>query len=394
MALDPKAKAAVSGIPEGTPTPPPVDMSNMATGLSSDSPSAQQAMTDLMESRGSLRNSLRGGIGAMAAGAEAAKGALSPLAAFMQGAQAGLQAPGILFAQKRKELQETIDASPFAITHPELAGPGAPYANLGGFPTKLAVETIQQIAKDAAKVQAESAAQQAAIQKTADVGSVMTPKEIEAYSNILGPKIDITGMRKQDVIELAKLADAKGAAGAEATKFQVEMKKLFDSRPAVESYALVKDEANAIDAIDRKLATGKTLTDSEQLALSTHFKNILMAKGGGRASEETYGLLENKTWYASKAEQILSGKPVNLSPEEAKDMIAASRIKVDEIKKGYNTELSKFANHPSIKGNAQAEAFVLGQEAQPMGDVQIFIGPDKVPFRGIKQPDGSIKKVP
>ena len=218
-------KAANDNTIPGTIVPPEIGQYNAATGLSPDSPDAKSAMDELRQrreaaTRGNISNTLRGGIGAMAAGSEAARGALSPLAAFMQGAQAGLQAPGILFQQKRKELQETIDVSPFAISYPELAGPGKPYANLGGFPTKLAVETIQTIAADAARMSADNANKQAQMQKASDLSSV-DATNAPSYANMANQAFGLTGadvirpeeligMRKEDVDNFIKLRSSQG----------------------------------------------------------------------------------------------------------------------------------------------------------------------------------------
>ena len=228
MAMDKNAQAAAANTTPGANIPPAIDPTNMATGLAPDSPSAKQAMDDLMASRGNLQNTARSAIGAMAAGAEASKGALSPLAAFMQGAQAGLQVPGVLFAQKKKELQETIDASPFAIAYPELAGPGMPYANLGGFPTKLAKETIQTIAADAARIQADSQAKKGQMQYAAELATV-DAASAPSYANmanqafgLTGPSAiqpeELVGMRKEDVDNFIKLRSGSGSGADTSLK--------------------------------------------------------------------------------------------------------------------------------------------------------------------------------
>jgi len=130
---------------------------NIPRGVKSDDPGAQKAMQEAMKIRG--MDVFKAGIMGAGAGAQAGQGALSPLSAFVQGAAAGLQIPSQLYAAKQKQIQSTIDATPFGITHPDIVKEPA-FANLAGLPTALALETIKGIATETAKIKAQSDAEE------------------------------------------------------------------------------------------------------------------------------------------------------------------------------------------------------------------------------------------
>ena len=142
------AAAADSAKGAGDPT----DItSEIPTGYSAQSSQAKKAIFDLQNSRGSVRDVGENAIFGAAAGAQAVagQGPMSPLAAFMQGAAAGLAIPGKLYQAKRQQLKDTLDASPFEVVMPELA---EKYPYLKGMPSALAIHTIQSIAVDTQKM--------------------------------------------------------------------------------------------------------------------------------------------------------------------------------------------------------------------------------------------------
>ena len=85
-------------------------------GLSS--ANAQKALADYAASgRYICESALLGA----AQGGNAAQGMMNPLAAFIQGAAAGLQAPAQAFAMRQQQLQSVVDATPLAQAFPERA---------------------------------------------------------------------------------------------------------------------------------------------------------------------------------------------------------------------------------------------------------------------------------
>jgi hypothetical protein len=128
-------------------------VTNIPSGLAQDNPDSIKALNDSRKSLGFIGQSALMGA---AAGGQAAQGQNNPLSAFIQGAAVGLQVPGQIYAQKRAQIQSAVDATPFAITHPDLGGKGGSYEELGGFPTVLAMKVLQQAAIDTHKVLKES----------------------------------------------------------------------------------------------------------------------------------------------------------------------------------------------------------------------------------------------
>ena len=193
--------ASNNSIDSTNPTNPP-------SGYSYDSPQARSAIKQLQQFRNAQNGTpgaISSGLQAASAGINAASGALNPLTAFIQGAAAGAQIPSILAQQKRDQLQSVMDASPLSVSFPEIA---QKYPNLASFPTKLAIQTIQQIAVDTAKVinakQAnieEINAQAKATEgmQTVDSDSATAYSTAAKQAGLNIDPDDIIGMRKQDV---------------------------------------------------------------------------------------------------------------------------------------------------------------------------------------------------
>lgn len=142
-------KEAKENILENTNATTPIEP---VGGLSPNDDYAQKALEELADSRNSFGNILKTGIMSAAAGAKAGEQAASPLSAFLQGTAAGLQIPQMLYQEKLKEIQSSLDAAPFGATHPEIVNSGEGYKHLSGLPTKIALDIVKQIAIDTAKI--------------------------------------------------------------------------------------------------------------------------------------------------------------------------------------------------------------------------------------------------
>lgn len=133
--------------------------SMVSPGLDPKDPAAIEAMNNSLRLRG--RDVLRAGVMGAAAGSQVGQQAGDPRSAFIQGMAAGMGATDTIFKERRQELQTAADIVPFGSTHPEIVNSNPAYAIFKGIPTKLALQAIQQIGVDAAKIQAESNARMA-----------------------------------------------------------------------------------------------------------------------------------------------------------------------------------------------------------------------------------------
>ena len=126
----------------------------IGAGIPPNDPMAMEALAGLERSRTSYGSMGKSALMGAGMGAKAGEGAMNPLTAFLQGAAAGLQAPAQVFAQKQEQIKTTLDSIPFGVRFPELASQPA-YRALAGMPSAIALETVQGIARDTAKVYAE-----------------------------------------------------------------------------------------------------------------------------------------------------------------------------------------------------------------------------------------------
>lgn len=207
MAINDEAVEAVGAAPVVPNIAP-------APGLSVNDPEAQARMQEAMKLSG--RDYARVGIMGAAAGAQAGQGTMNPLSAFIQGAAMGLQAPAQIYNEKRKQIQSTIDATPFGVTHPEIAADG-PYKILSGLPTAIALEVIGGIAKDTAKVNEENRAKESQMFKQ---------QEIDQQNKLFDMR-----MKTKDPLSI---------------KDQIGLAKDFEGLTAVKDYQIVKPAYEAI----------------------------------------------------------------------------------------------------------------------------------------------------
>lgn len=142
------------------------------TGYSINNPKVQAAMQDYISSPAYLLTSALGGGGA---GAAAAQGSLNPVAAMLQGFRAGISVPSQVYEMKKQQLQSTLDATPLAQVLPDLA---QRYPVFAGMPSKIALESIQQIANDVRQVRQAGAVAEAQA-KGRRAAEIATPEAIE-----------------------------------------------------------------------------------------------------------------------------------------------------------------------------------------------------------------------
>ena len=165
---------------------------------------AVEALTNLEKSRGSYGSMAQSALMGAGLGAKASQGAMNPLTAFLQGAAAGLQAPAQVFAQKQAQVKSTLDAIPFGVRFPELAKLPA-YSALAGMPSAIALETVQGIARDTARVQAEGEQNR----KTKEYEMKWQSVKEAAQAGIIAPDKQISlaqdYQKNPDVINFAKI---------------------------------------------------------------------------------------------------------------------------------------------------------------------------------------------
>lgn len=205
MAMLDESKEAVMATPAVTGI-------NPAAGLPSNDPDAQARMREAMKMRG--MDYARAGIMGAAAGGQAGAQTMNPLAAFVQGMAAGLQAPAQIYAQKREQVNSVIEATPFGEIVPEAKDPKSPYHFLSGIPYGIAVKGIEGIAKDAARMAQEKEQRQAEaereyIQEGEDAQNMARLlQEADPEHKPRSPK-SLVGFRRQDLSDLIKITSGK-----------------------------------------------------------------------------------------------------------------------------------------------------------------------------------------
>lgn len=191
-----------------------------AAGLPSNDPGSAAALNAELSKRG-FRDTVRGGIMGAAAGMNAAQGALSPLAAFVQGMSAGMEIPGKIAAERRKELSDTVAASPFSIAYPEmykdLVGKYPELKYMGGMPAGIVLPTMAAMAQEGARARAAGEEQR---KTQAEAG------EIERQN-----KIFEMSLKTKDPASI---------------KDQIGLAKDFEGLTAVKDYQIVKPAYEAV----------------------------------------------------------------------------------------------------------------------------------------------------
>jgi hypothetical protein len=145
-------------------------------GVSARDPEIQAKLAEM--SRIKTGDVFRTGLMGAAAGAQGGNNSTNPLAAFVQGAAMGLQVPAQIYAQKQKQIESVVGATPFGVIVPEAQNPDSPYNILAGLPYDLAVKAIAGIAQDTNKIRLEGGE---ARKTEALKGKLALDKEIRDY---------------------------------------------------------------------------------------------------------------------------------------------------------------------------------------------------------------------
>jgi hypothetical protein len=145
-------------------------------GVSARDPEIQAKLAEM--SRIKTGDVFRTGLMGAAAGAQGGGNSTNPLAAFVQGAAMGLQVPAQIYAQKQKQIESVMGATPFGVIVPEAQNPDSPYNILAGLPYDLAVKAIAGIAQDTNKIRLEGGE---ARKTEALKGKLALDKEIRDY---------------------------------------------------------------------------------------------------------------------------------------------------------------------------------------------------------------------
>jgi len=194
--------------------------STYGAGLSPDDAMGVEAMEGLQKTRGSFGFAAKSAIMGAGMGAQAAQGAMNPLSAFLQGAAAGLQAPAIIYEQKRKQVQSTLDAMPFGVRFPEIVKDPA-YQMLAGIPSGIVLPFMAKFAEDTNRITKESEARIAEKKLEYSTEYVQEGKDAENAAKMLQeadpenkPRTpgSLVGMRRQDLDDLLKMKSGLGGS--------------------------------------------------------------------------------------------------------------------------------------------------------------------------------------
>lgn len=239
MAMLDESKEAVMATPAVTGI-------NPAAGLPSNDPDAQARMREAMKMRG--MDYAKVGIMGAAAGGQAGAQTMNPMAAFIQGMAAGLQAPAQIYAQKREQIQSVVDATPFGQTHPEVVKDPR-YSVLAGLPTKIALNVIGAIAQDTAKITAEGIEARKTEAEKGRITEQSAPGYAKLIKDATGREYDpemLVGLDESEIKEYAKMG------GVDMSKVYDDESKLrneFINQIKAENFTTIRDQyMNLADA--------------------------------------------------------------------------------------------------------------------------------------------------
>lgn len=183
-------------------------------GLAPNDPEALRKIQEASKMRG--LDIARGAIQGAALGGAAAQGQMNPLTAFVQGAAAGLQAPAQIWAQKQKQAQSVIDATPFGVVVPEAKNDPA-MAALVGLPYGLVAPAIKKIAEESVNIYRSGETKEKELRLA---------QEIEQQNKLFDMKL-----KTKDPISI---------------KDQISLAKDFEGLTAVKDYQIVKPAYEAV----------------------------------------------------------------------------------------------------------------------------------------------------
>lgn len=273
-----------------------IDPSIPPAGVSPGSDAENNAFANLEKSRGGWKMGVQSALMGAAMGGKAAEGALSPLAAFVQGAAAGMQAPAMIYQQKREQIQSALDASPFGVTHPGMMknpdGSPSVWATFSGIPTAIMMKAIPEMATEIMKVHSESAAiQQRGVEerrnllfqaalKGKDPTNIKDQLEVSKVFQTLDPVVKYNALLQpyQSVMSAesnAPLNDdgTKNLAMADKQMMVGFMRMIAPQIRVNESSTEMLDISSGLDKATvqawNKIANGQTLTVSERNAIKS-----------------------------------------------------------------------------------------------------------------------------
>ncbi len=274
-------------------------------GLPPNDSASMSAIMEAAKNKNFVNDIIQPTLMSMATGAKAGEQAASPFSAFLQGAMAGLQIPQALYQQKLSEIQSTLEAAPFGVTHPEIVNQGDGYKLLAGLPTKIALDIVKQIAVDTTK-----------ITKTAEEER-KTQKE-----------------RFENEKQLKQMEDILKAKSPQSLKDQIDIIKQFESLDYVKNFREIEPFYN-----DLITASNDALGDKTRLV---SFAKMIAPTA--RVSEETMHTFDPSSVLGKFAQlwpKVVRGE--ELSPEE-RDKIRKQAMKIYiDRKQYYDYMKNKFA---------------------------------------------------
>lgn len=331
--MNDEAKKSIEG------AAPAITGINMPTGYSAEDENVKSRMADALKMTG--RDYFKSALMGAGAGAAASAGQINPMAAFLQGAAAGLQAPAQVWEQKQRQAKSVLDATPFGVVVPEAKNDPA-MAALVGLPYGLVAPAIQKIAEDSVKVYRDASA-----------------KESEMR---LGQQIE----QENKVFEMS----LKGKDPV-SIKDQIGLAKDFEGLTAVKDYQIVKPAYEAIIG-----ASGAAGDKTMLVNFARMLNPTIRVNEGTMEAVDVSSLFEKNTaglWAkAAKGEDLTEGERSLIRKEatrlynlKEKDYTAASHL--------WKEKAAEAGFDPRIIGGS------LGK-SQPMMDKKtgniVYVVPD------------------
>ena len=285
-------------------------------GLRSDDPEAQARMQEALKMRG--LDYARAGIMGAAAGGQAGAQTMNPMAAFVQGMAAGLQAPAQIYAQKREQAQSVYDATPFGVTHSEVVKDER-YRVLAGLPTGIALKVIGAIAQDSAKIAAEGIEARKSESEKGRVTAQSAPGYAKLIKDATGRDYDPEMLIGLDENELKEYAKMGGVDMSKVYDDESKLRNEFIGQIKAESFNTIRDQYfNLSDASKAGTAPG----DMKMI-----FSYMKMLDPGSIVRESEYATAQNAAGIPQRIigayNKALDGQ--SLSPQQRQEFMAEAR---------------------------------------------------------------------
>jgi len=300
------AMEAAPSVPSIMPSP----------GLASNDPAVQEKMQNALKMRG--LDYVRSGITGAALGGQAAAGQTNPLAAFVQGMAAGLQAPAQIYEQRRQEVQSAFEAAPFGATHPDIAKDPI-YSALAGLPTGIALKVIGGIAQESAKIAMEGAEARKTEAAKGRVTSESAPGYAKLIKDATGRSIDPEILVGLDEKELKEYAQMGGVDMSKVYDDESKLRNEFIGQIKAENFTTIRDQYMNLEDASK---VGTAPSDMKMI-----FSYMKMLDPNSIVRESEYATAQNAAGIPQRIivqyNKALDGQ--SLSPQQRSEFLAEAR---------------------------------------------------------------------